>query len=277
MDTSRIARTVVVGIAGFAAVFTVTACGDMLTDTNSDDAVVNEPITAVRFANDAGNVTIRTGDETSVHREVHYNDEQPGKTHRVDGDVLVLDSCRERNCWIDYEVVVPAGTTVDGVVDAGEVDVSGVAEANLKSGAGDVTVKGVAGKVTLEVGSGTVNLDDIGAEAAVSSSSGDVNVTNVRAALTLQVQSGDVEAHGIGGATKVESSSGSVNVGLAAAQNVMVRAQSGDVTVTVPQDSYRVILTADSGDIESAVGNDDGGQHEVNVETSSGNITVEES
>jgi len=275
MDTRRIARVVTGGIVGGAAVMVLASCGDMITDSASDDATIRESITAVRFATDAGNVTIRTGETTAVHRTVHYNGERPGTTHKVDGDTLVLESCPERNCWIDYEVVVPDGTAVSGSVGSGDVAVTGLASANISSGSGDAAVRGVAGAVNVEAGSGEVTLDDIGDDVAVRTGSGDVTVTNTRAAVTMVVGSGDVRASGLGGAATVESGSGGVTLTLASPQDVQVTAQSGDVKVVVPDDTYRVELDSSSGDIESAVENDPSGTHTIDVTTASGEIDVE--
>jgi putative adhesin len=275
MNTTRIARVGTSGIVAAAVVLSVAACGDVFTQTSTDGAAVDKPVTAVRFANDSGNVTIRTGDTTSVRREVHYSDEQPGTTHRVDGDVLVLESCPIRNCWIDYEVTVPAGSTVSGSVGSGDVTVTGLAAANISGGSSDVTVRGASGAVNVEVGSGTVTLDDIGGDVAARSGSGDLTVTNARAAVTLEASSGDLDGTGIGGPVKAETGSGTVNLTLTSPQDVQATAQSGDVKVIAPDAAYRLELDTGSGDVETDFTDDAGGEHTIDVTTGSGEIDVE--
>jgi hypothetical protein len=252
------------------------ACGwDITTKEDTDDSRVDQRVTSVRVGNDSGSVKIRTGSETSVHRVVHYDERRPESTHRVeDGDVLVLNPCPERNCWIDYEVTVPAGTRVLGQVDSGNVELDGVASVNLKASSGNVTVRGVSGQVTVEANSGSVRLSDIGDVVTVRADSGGVTIDKARAAITVQAQSGNVEAHGVGGAADVESESGNVSVQLTAAQNVRARASSGGITVTVPRDSYKVQTNADSGDVTNDVANDANGAHQLDLTTDSGDIVI---
>jgi hypothetical protein len=268
-----IGRAVTAAAIGIAGAGLLTAC-DWATQSYSDSDDVAQSFTSVRFANDAGGVTIRAGDEASVKREIHYGDEKPGATFRVKDGVLQLDPCDKRNCWIDYEITVPAGTTVTGQLDSGDADISGVAEATVRSSAGGVTVKDVAGPVKVEASSGDVTLADVGGSVVAKVDSGSIQADNVRGDLTLEVSSGDVQARGIGGATKVDADSGSVEVALTAAQNVRVDADSGDVDVTVPAGSYAVSTSSDSGDVTSDIDNDAAGEHRLDLHADSGSITV---
>lgn len=125
---------------------------DIATRSYSDSADVERSFSSVRFANDAGDVTIRTGDTASVRREVHHGDEKPeADTFRVRDGVLELDPCGRRDCWIDYEVTVPAGTTVTGQLDSGTADLSGVAAVTVRASSGEVTVNDVAGDVVVQL------------------------------------------------------------------------------------------------------------------------------
>lgn len=271
-------RHVVVGAAIGAAGLLLGGCGwgNLAQDEFSDDRTIEETITSVRFDNDAGNVRIRTGDQASVHREVHYSDDKPGDTFRVEKDALVLESCQQRNCWVDYEIVVPADTTVNGHLDSGSVELTGVAGANIESESGDVSVRDVAGAVNVKAESGSIELVDIGSKVVAGAESGDVTVQNVRGGVTLKASSGDVSARGIDGAATVESDSGSVTVELSSPQDVSAHADSGNVDVTVPKAAYQVTTSTDSGDVDNAVTADSTG-HRIDLETESGNITVQQS
>jgi hypothetical protein len=262
-----------IGVAGLGV---LGACGwDMGGKAYSDSNGVGQEFGRVRFANDSGNVTIRTGDSVTVRREVHYTDEKPGEdTFRVHRGVLELDGCPTRGCWIDYDVTVPAGTTVSGAADSGTVDLTGVAEANVRASSGDVRVKDVAGAVNVEADSGTVELSGIGGTVVAKAESGNVSATDVRGGVTLRASSGDVEARGIGGAAQVDSSSGSVVVELTAARDVRVRAESGSVEVSVPSAAYKVRLSTGDGEVDSQVDDDANGDHSLDLHTESGNITV---
>lgn len=273
MGMRRATAAVAVGLAGAGL---LAGCGwSIASSSYTDDQAIGETVTSVRFANDSGNMTIRVGDETTVHRTVHHGGDKPGEgTVRVRNEVLHLDPCGEPDCWIDYEVTVPAGTAVSGQLDSGTATVSGVAEVNVRASSGEVTVEDVAGAVNIESASGSVNLIDIGGAVVAKAESGNVHAEDVRGDVTLQAASGNVEARGIGGAAQVETSSGTVVVELTAVRDVRVTAASGNVDVTVPDGAYRVTTGTDSGDVDSDVTDDTAGHHHLDLHTDSGNITV---
>jgi hypothetical protein len=273
MGIGRAVAAAAIGITGLGL---LGACGwTIATETYSDSNDVSDAFTSLRFANDSGSVTIRTGDTTTVRREVHYGDDKPGEhTFRVKDGVLELDSCDKRNCWIDYEVTVPAATKVNGQLDSGSADISGVAEVNVKASSGEVSVKDVAGAVNVEANSGSVELADIGGAVVAKADSGSVQAENVRGDVTLRADSGSVEARGIGGAAQVDASSGSVVVELTDPQDVRVHAESGNVEVTVPHGAYQVATSTDSGNVDSDVSDDSAGDHQLDLSTDSGNISV---
>lgn len=268
-------RRLIAAGAGAGLVLLVSGCQwDVAKNTTTDDATVDAKVSTVWLSTAAGDVKIRKGNTTTVHRTVHYDKDKPGATHKVDGNVLVLEECPVHNCWIDYEVTVPAGTKVDGDVASGAVELTGLGAVNLKAASGDVTVRGASGPVNLDVSSGATRLSDIGAAVAVQAASGEVTVDNAKGNVTVAAESGGVHAKGVGGAVDVRSHSGDVDVALTAAQNVTARADSGAVNVTVPRSGYRVLTGTDSGDVHSDVPNDPSGRHTLDLHTESGDITI---
>jgi DUF4097 and DUF4098 domain-containing protein YvlB len=272
MGISRAVAAAAIGITGLGL---LTACDwDVAKETFSDSEDIGPSFASVRFANDSGNVTIRAGEEASVRREVHYSDEKPGKTYTVRDGVLQLNSCDKPNCWIEYEVTVPAETTVSGQLDSGAANISGVAEVNVRADSGNLDIKDVAGEVNVESDSGSVGIADVGGSVVAKVDSGNFDADRIEGDFTLEASSGAVEARGIGGAAQVESSSGNVVVELTKAADVQVNASSGAVEVTVPQGDYKVVTSADSGNVDSDVANDPSGDHRLDLHTDSGNITV---
>jgi DUF4097 and DUF4098 domain-containing protein YvlB len=237
MGTGRIGRVVAATAIGITGLSLLSACG-WAKESFSDSENVTDSFTSVRFANDSGEVTIRTGDEASVKREVRYGGDKPGRTVRVENGVLELDACDKPDCSIDYEVTVPEGTKVTGEADSGSIDISGVAEAIVKASSGEVKVEDVPGDVTVEASSGSVDLA------------------------------------GIGGEVVAKADSGNVRVELSEPRDVRVDADSGNVEVTVPGGSYRVSTSTDSGNVDSDVDDDSSGDHHLDLHTDSGNISV---
>jgi DUF4097 and DUF4098 domain-containing protein YvlB len=252
-------RQAVLGTAVAAGLLILGGCGIFEQNRETDQQEYGEAITSLQFDVDSGDLTVTTGDQVSVKRTIHYGDEKPGETVRVDGDALVLESCEVRNCSIDYEVVVPEGTAVNGQLDSGRAEIGGVADVNLQASSGDVQLRDVNGAVNLTVESGTIDIDGVDGTA------------------TLAASSGDISARNIGGATQVDNQSGTVTVSLTKPESVRVRAESGDIDVTVPKGSYTVTAQTDSGDVSNGLGEGTTGTYPIDLHAESGNITVGES
>jgi len=202
----------------------------------SDQETLSQSVSEVRFANDSGDVKITVGDTFEVRRTVGYNDTKPGKTYRMDGAALVLENCPERDCWVSYDVTVPEGTKVSGHLDSGNVEIVGVAGANVEAESGDVSVRDVAGEVN------------------------------------ASTQSGNVDIAAIGGAVVASAESGNVSVSLVESDNVTASTQSGNVDVTVPKGDYQVEIQAE--DVTNDVGNSSTGPT-IDLRTESGTVNLQ--
>lgn len=252
-------RQAVVGTAVAAGLLILGGCGMFEQKRETDTQEYGEAITSLQFDVDSGDLTVTTGEKTVVTRTIHYGDELPGETARVEDGALVLSSCEVRNCSIDYEVVVPEGVTVNGSLSSGTADFAGIGEVNLQADSGDVTLRDVSGAANVTASSGTVELD------------------GVDGAATLSVESGDVTARNVNGATQVEAHSGTIVVSLARPESVRARADSGNIEVTVPQGSYAVTAQTDSGDVTNHLGGSDSGTYQIDLQADSGNITIDQS
>lgn len=176
-------------------------------------------ITAVRLDDiGAGDVRVRTGDRQRTSVTAHVRTGWWGDGDRSferDGDVLVLDECR--GCTVDYELVVPRGTTVSGESGSGTAVLEGVRGVDVTSSSGDVRGSSLAGPVMVETSSGDVELDlATPQDVRASTSSGNVDLTvpdgryrvdadgdadvdviddpDARHELVLETSSGDVRA-----------------------------------------------------------------------------------
>jgi hypothetical protein len=104
----------------------------------------------------AGTVTINVGaGPTTVHRDVQYRDARPHTTATVAGSALDLGSCGD-NCVVNYQVHVPAGTSVTGALSSGDLTVSNPADVNVHDDSGNVRVTGATGSVQAVTESGGV-------------------------------------------------------------------------------------------------------------------------
>lgn len=185
-------------------------------------ADVTQPVSVVQVDNDSGDVHVRIEDTatTSVRQTFHYRGDPPGDTFTVDGGRLRLSGCG-RDCTVDYDIVVPRGTTVNGEVRSGDLTVYGAASVDLRTSSGDIEVRDVTGPVTTNAKSGDIEVwssvpQDVRAETA----SGDIRVVV------------PADRYRVGGDTK----SGDRHIDVAqdpAAQHALdLSTLSGDVTVT---------------------------------------------
>ena len=104
--------------------------------------------------------------------------------------------------------------------------------------------------------------------------SGSARLTTVGGTVTVVNSSGDIRAEKVDGDVSAEASSGNVVVELAKPHNVKASSNSGDVTVTVPNAGYRLVVEANDGDKKIDVKNDPAGQFELNVTASSGDVKL---
>src|ERR1700723_2562137 len=158
----------------FEKTFQVSGSVNLEVQTHSGDIVVrNGP---------AGSVSIRgkifVGDHWLAgnrHSEVAEIEQNPPL--RQDGNSIHIDYVNARDISVDYEITVPAETTI-----------------RSHSGSGDQTIEGTRGNIDLQTGSGDVRLRRLTGE------------------IRLQTGSGDVRALGISGPVRGGAGSGNIEV-----------------------------------------------------------------
>lgn len=217
---TRTARAIV-GIALIGAGVAI-ATGWWWPSTAEAREDVREEINAVEIDTDSGDVRIRAADveTTTVNQRFRYTWSAPDNAFTVDGGTLLLGDCGW-NCTVDYDVVVPLGTTVRGEVNAGDITLDGVAGVDVNTNSGDIAVR---------------------------------NVGDVKAAIKTVANSGDIELRLDAPAdVSAEANSGDIRLTVPrAAYRVTGASNSGDRTIEVPTDpsSRHVLeLETNSGDV----------------------------
>ncbi|MEU7851602.1 DUF4097 family beta strand repeat-containing protein [Micromonospora parva] len=217
-------------------------------------------ITTVRVSGGSGDVVVRgTGpaSEVRIKRVVRYQGGEPNNTrYEIKGTELVLDTDCGSRCSISYEVTVPEGVAVQGETSSGNVELSRVGAVELQVSSGDVRISGASGAVGVEA------------------RSGNIEVSEATAAVRLRASSGDITARRLAGTVDAEASSGNVDVQLDQPASARVHASSGDVTLLVPQGSYRVRSNADSGDENVTVADNPAASLVLDGSANSGNLTI---
>lgn len=156
------------------------ATGVMLPSKAEANAQLTEPIETVAVDNDSGNVTIRAGNvtTTTVRQHFEYRWNRPDNAFTVDGTTLALSGCGW-GCDVDYEVVVPRGTNVDGEINSGDLHLEGVNDIRVSANSGRIRAAGITGRVVeVDVDSGNIDVGlDRPASVRLDADSGNIDLT----------------------------------------------------------------------------------------------------
>jgi hypothetical protein len=259
-----ILRSVAVA-AGLASILAVAAGCNIVQDTLEDGSVSRAPLTEIRISGGSGDIAVMPDSSVTgadIRRTVHYRGSRPGQTSHIDGTVLSLDTNCSGVCSVSYVVRVPPrgtgpGIAITGDNGSGDVDVSGAGSVHLSVGSGNIEIRDVAGVVTTKTGSGDVRVSDVLGDATLTSSSGNVTGRNLR-----------------GSHITVTASSGDVILDLPGTGDALVRTGSGNIDVTVPNNTVRVTSDTGSGDRNVDVATKPDSAFLFDLHTGSGDINV---
>ncbi|WP_026122205.1 DUF4097 family beta strand repeat-containing protein [Nocardiopsis halotolerans] len=258
---------------------------------------------AVEFDNGTnGDVTFTRGDgdEVRVERAMRGTPfSVPTESVEEDDGVLELEaSCAGLpffDCWIDYEITVPAGTDltvettigrivtegVDGVLDlgstVGSVRVSGNSgDVTIETGSGEIDVSGVEGSLEAETASGGITAHGAGEHLKVASVSGEVDVSGFSArTVVAESVSGGVRVGGGFTRAEVHTVSGGIEVTTGEPFELLnMESTSGDIDVRVPEGAYAVTDESVSGGRRVEVDTSPEADARIRAETVSGSMNV---
>jgi len=215
---------------------------------------------------------------------------------RQDGNSIHIDYVNVRNISIDYDVSVPADTTVRTRSGSGDQEIRGThGNVDVQTGSGDVRLASLTGEIHLQTGSGDVRAHEVSGSVRGGTGSGDVEVEEtgpgdidlhtgsggitargVQGGFHSQTGSGDITAEGTqSGAWELHTGSGNVHVHLPsnAAFDADISTSSGSVDVGAP---IEMTVQGRIGDVHKSIhGKVRGGGPLLRVRTGSGDIHIE--
>jgi len=306
--------------------------GSAVVEAGTGSAVVVE---IRRHGADAGRLEVQQGpiDDTQTLRVVYPDDQVrfqaegwSGSTQiRVNRDgtfgwrgshdgshrVRISSDRDGMDASADLRILVPAGRRVAVYLAVGPLSATGVnGDLRLDGSSGRVTTERTAGTLTVDVGSGAVRVRGHDGDGSIDTGSGSVEVTGLQGErLNVDTGSGDVTlgdisvrdlrvdtgSGDVGGARvqaasmNVDTGSGDVNIAMRAAPNdVIVDTGSGEVTLSLPEGlNATVELETSSGDIsvdfameirrwerDEVRGTIGSGTGKIHIDTGSGDITI---
>jgi len=205
----------------------------------------------------SGDVTVRAGSSGSVtiHGKIYMSDRWnilPGlgvggnkdSVHaieqnppiRQEGNSVHIDYVEIKNIAVDYEITVPANTTIRSHSGSGDQTIEGThGNADIQTGSGDVKISNLTGEFRLQTGSGNVRAREISGAVKGGTGSGDVEIEETAAGdIDLHTGSGNIVARGVQGGFHGETGSGDVTAEGTQSGNWEIHTGSGNVHVRLP-------------------------------------------
>lgn len=251
-------------------------------------------------ATGSGDITVKTGgsNQVVVHGTIHANNwffSNDNAVHQVESNPPIQQSGSsirigynlpddvKRHISIDYEITVPATTSVEAHSGSGNVDVSGVrAEVQAQTGSGDIRARDVGARVHTQTGSGNITAENVSAPFYAQTGSGDVEASlNGSGDVDVHTGSGTIRVRGISGGVHARTGSGDIEADGAVTGPWELRSGSGGIRMALASSGgFNVDLRTSSGSIHSdlpiTVQGSMGG-HELKGTVRSGGPTVEAS
>lgn len=236
------ARIVAAAALASASLATLSGCVLLPQKTFDETITIDEDVTAIEFDGESGSITIRGVDdldEVTVYRELQYRFDLPDEdSHRVSGGVLMLEDCGPQ-CSVSYTVEVPSRIPVSGVTSNGAIDVSNLADIDVRTSNGRIT------------------LDDIVGEVYVKTSNG------------------RIEGRGLtGGTVEAESSNGAIELETDGSADVAAHTSNGSISLTAPRGDYRIEIQTSNGGTSNELGSDPEADIRFDLRTSNGSVSV---
>lgn len=115
--------------------------------------------------------------------------------------------------YIDLEVTVPTGMSVNIKDGSGDLSVSGTGDLSVVDGSGNARLFAIAGNVRVKDGSGELTIEDVQGDVDVDDGSGEIEIVKVAGSVVVRDGSGDIDVREVQlEVTILEDGSGYVNV-----------------------------------------------------------------
>jgi hypothetical protein len=234
----------------FEKTFEVSGPVDLEVQTRSGDIVVR--------TGPAGMVSIRgkifVGDRwLAGNRHADVADIEQHPPLRQDGNSIHVDYVNTRDISVDYEITVPADTTLRAHTGSGDQTIEDLhGNADLQSGAGDMKLSRLSGEIHLQTGSGDVRAHEISGPVRGGAGSGDLEVEETGSGdIDLHTGSGNITVRGIQGAFHAEAGSGDITAEGTQAGAWEIRTGSGNVHVRLPASAaFDANISTSSGTLD---------------------------
>jgi DUF4097 and DUF4098 domain-containing protein YvlB len=234
----------------FEKTFQVSGAVNLEVQTHSGDIIVR--------SGPAGSVSIRAKIFVGDHwlagsRQSEVTEIEQNPPLRQDGNNIRIDYVNARNISVDYEITVPADTTVRAHSGSGDQTIEDIhGNADLQSGSGDVRLSRLTGEIHLETGSGNVRAREIAGPVRGGAGSGDIELEETAAGdVDLHTGSGNITVRGVRGRFHAEAGSGDITAEGTQTGAWEIHTGSGNVRVRLPANAaFDADLSTSSGTLD---------------------------
>jgi DUF4097 and DUF4098 domain-containing protein YvlB len=234
----------------FDKTFSVSGPVDLEVQTHSGDIIVR--------SGPAGSVSVHgkiyVGDHWLFgNRRIDVSDIEQHPPLRQDGNSIRIDYVNAHDISVDYEITVPADTTVRAHSGSGDQTIEGTrGNVDLQSGSGNLRLTQVSGEIRLQTGSGDVRAREISGPIRGGAGSGDIEIEETSAGnIDLHTGSGNITVRGIQGELRLEAGSGDITAEGKQTGSWEVRTGSGNVHVGLPADAaFDANISTSSGSLD---------------------------
>jgi len=216
----------------------------------------------------SGDVTVRAGGSGSVVirgkifvgdrwlRGSRQNDVQEIEKNppiRQEGNSIHVDYVAMHDISVDYEITVPADTTIRSHSGSGDQTIEGTrGNADIQTGSGDVRLANLTGEIRLQTGSGDVRAHEISGPVKGGAGSGDIEIEETgQGDVDLHTGSGNIHVRGVQGGFHGEAGSGDITAEGTQTGAWEIHTGSGNVRIHLPSNSaFDADISTSSGTIE---------------------------
>jgi len=183
--------------------------------------------------------------------EVHAIQQNP--PIRQEGNSIHIDYVNVRNISIDYDVSVPADTTVRTHSGSGDQEIRGThGNVDVQTGSGDVRLASLTGEIHVQTGSGDVRAHAVSGPVRGGTGSGDVEIEETGPGdIDLHTGAGGITARGLQGGFRGETGSGDITAEGTQSGSWEMHTGSGNVHVQLPSNSaFDADISTSSGRVD---------------------------
>jgi Toastrack DUF4097 len=216
----------------------------------------------------SGDVTVRAGSSGSIFirgkifvgdrwlagsREADVHEIEQHPPIRQEGNNIHIEYVNMRNISVDYEITVPADTTVRTHSGSGDLIVEGThGNVDTQTGSGDVKLANLTGEIRLQTGSGNIRARKISGPVQGGTGSGDVEIEEAASGdISLHTGSGNITARGVQGGFHGETGSGDVTAEGTQSGSWEIHTGSGNVHVRLPSNAaFDADISTSSGTVD---------------------------